>query len=242
MSELPFHKLLSATATVFPLAARVAGADPISGVDGWVLAPVNFNVQSPYHLPTSDRYSYSDGVYHLWVYNTDAPFSEGNSTRPRTEQRFTPDYTSGEVQYASDMLVPSGTSNVCIFQIHTGDAYSSEYGATTFMLFWYSSDGGSLHDYDGKQLASGLTGDWFHLNVNDDLVNHTITVWVNNQQVWTQQDNKAPDFYMKDGFICNPGEALKCRITLRISSFGPIRVCPFRPQARCRWSSWALPC
>jgi hypothetical protein len=209
MSKWYFQMLILASAILFAAAVGLPGAavyaDPISGVDGWQSAPVHFKVQSPYDIPVSHRYSESHGVYHVWVYNTDKPFSKGNTTRPRTEQRFNPDYTSGEVQYASDIMVPSGTSNVCVFQIHTGDADSSKYGATTFMLFWYSSGGGSLHDYSGKELASGLTGDWFHLNVNHNMITHTITVWINNKQVWQQHDNGAPDFYMKDGVYMQSG-------------------------------------
>jgi hypothetical protein len=186
-------------------AAATAKADPISGQNGWESFPVTFNVQWPWNEPESSRYTYSNGVYHLWVYNNDQPFEKGNTTKPRTEQRFTPDYTSGEVQYAADIMVPSGTSNVSVFQIHTGDSESAQYGATTFMLFFYSSDGGSAHDYDGTELAKNLYNNYFHLNVNHDLDNHTITVWINSKQVWTQQDNGASDFYMKDGVYMQTG-------------------------------------
>jgi len=192
--------LLSVGAMAIP-----AQADPVSGKDGWSSAPVSFKVQWPYNVPESSRYSYSGGVYHLWVYNTDAPFEKGNTTRPRTEQRFEPDYTSGQLQYAADIMVPSGTSNVCVMQVHTGDAQSPQYGSTTFMLFYYSSDGGSVHDYSGTELAKNLNNTYFHLNVNHDLDNHTITVWVNSKQVWTQKDNGATDFYMKDGVYMQSG-------------------------------------
>jgi hypothetical protein len=67
------------------------------------------------------------------------------------------------------------------------------------MLFWFSSDGGSVHDYSGTELASNLGNSWFQLNVDHNMVTHAITVWINGTQVWQQQHNGAGDFYMKDG-------------------------------------------
>jgi hypothetical protein len=113
---------------------------------GWTLQSINpiSDVQKPWNLPLSARFTSSNGVYHTWVYNTDQPFSEGDTTKPRTELRL-PDYTSGQWQFSAQMMVPSDTSNWCIFQIHTGDAQSPTYGSTTGMLFFESSNGGSIH-------------------------------------------------------------------------------------------------
>ena len=93
----------------------------------------------------------------------------------------------------------SNENSYCCFQIHTGDAQSPTFGSTTFMLFWFSSDGGSVHDYSGTELAKNLGNQWFQLNVDHNLVTHTIRVWINQKLVWTQQDNGATDFYFKDG-------------------------------------------
>ena len=169
------------------------------GGSGWSSQSVTFNVQWPYNLSESSRYTYSSGVYHLWVYSTDKPFSSGSSTLPRTEQRFTPDYTSGEIQYQSSMMCPANENSYCIFQIHTGDSQEGQFGSTTFMLFWFSKDGGSVHDYSGTELASNLGGKYFTLNADHNMKTHTITIWINGKQVWTQKDNGATDFYMKDG-------------------------------------------
>jgi hypothetical protein len=169
------------------------------GGSGWGAAPVTFNVQWPYNVPESSRYTLSNGVYHCLVYSNDAPFKAGNTTMPRTEQRFTPDYTNGEIQYQATMMAPSNENSYCVFQIHSGDAQSPTYGSTTFMLFWFSSDGGSVHDYSGTELAKNLGNQWFQLNVDHNVATRTIKVWINRQLVWTQQDNGAGDFYMKDG-------------------------------------------
>jgi hypothetical protein len=175
------------------------------GGSGWRTQPVTFNVQSPYTLPQSDRYSFSNGVYHLWVYSNDPPFQSTSTTLPRTEQRFTPDYTNGEIQYQATMMTTTNVNAFCVFQIHTGDAEEDAYGSTTFMLFWYASDGGSVHDYDGTELANNLSGQWFTVNADHNMNTHVITIYINGREVWTQLDNNAGDFYFKDGVYMQNG-------------------------------------
>lgn len=168
------------------------------GGSGWTSQLVTFKVQSPTNASRDARYFFTNNIYHFLTCNSDASFSPGNRTKPRTEQRF-PDYTSGEIQYQSVMMCPSNENSYCVFQIHTGDAQSPRHGATTFMLFWFASDGGSLHVYAGKEVAKNLGNRWFQLNVDHNLAPHTIQVWINKNPVWTQRDNGATDFYMKDG-------------------------------------------
>jgi hypothetical protein len=169
------------------------------GGSGWVPKQVEFKIHSPYLTNVSSRYWCTNGVYHCLVYRNDSPLRAGNTTLPRTEQRFTPDYTNGDLQYQAMLLAPTNENGYCIFQIHSGDAQSPRFGATTFMLFWFASDGGSVHDYSGKELAANLGGQWFQLNVEHNVAAHTIQVWINQKPVWTQKDNGAGDFYMKDG-------------------------------------------
>ncbi len=171
----------------------------LGGETGWTPLPIKFSVQWPTNAAREDRYWENRGIYHCRVYRTDGAFSTGNTTRPRTEQRFEPDYKKGEIQYQSMELVPANENGYCVFQIHTGDAQSHEYGATAFMLFWLSEDGGSVHDYSGKELASNLGNKWFQLNVDHDLESNTLKVWINRQLVWTQTTKDAGDFYFKDG-------------------------------------------
>jgi len=169
------------------------------GGGNWTAQTPQFNVQYPYNVSESSRYTFIDGVYHMWVFSNDMPFSQSSTTLPRTEQRFTPDYTSGEIQYQAMLMADPTENSYCIFQIHSGDAEEAQYGSTTFMLFWFSSDGGSVHDYSGTELAANLGSSWFQLNVDHNVLTGTITVWINGQQVWQQKDNGAGDFYMKDG-------------------------------------------
>jgi len=169
------------------------------GGGGWTPCPVVFRIQSPTNAALAARYWFTNGVYHCEVLNDDGAFAIGNRTKPRTEQRFVPDYTDGEIQYQAMEMAPSNENSYCIFQIHTGDAATPGHGATTFMLFWFSSDGGSVHDYSRRELASHLGNRWFQLNVAHDVATRTIRVWINQKLVWNQRDNGARDFYFKDG-------------------------------------------
>jgi hypothetical protein len=181
------------------IALMAPGAMAQIGGAGWTAWPVTFRVQWPTNAAQDQRYWFTNGVYHCEVLNDDGAFAVGNRTSPRTEQRFIPDYSSGEIQYQAMEMAPSNENSYCVFQIHTGNAASRRHGATTFMLFWFSNDGGSVHDYSNHELASHLGRRWFQLNVDHNLAASTIKVWINRKLVWTQRDNGAGDFYFKDG-------------------------------------------
>lgn len=177
------------------LMVTLAVADPTTG---FTQNPFTFRLQWPYNLPQSARFSFLNGVYHLWVFSNDKPLRPGNTTRPRTEMRFA-DYTSGAHEYAADLMVPTGTSGTCVYQIHTGDAQSPKFGATQIMLFFEAANGGSLHIYHGQQIASGLYNKYFHLNAIQDTKTHLISIYINGALVYTKKDNGAGDYYMKSG-------------------------------------------
>ncbi len=177
----------------------------LGGGMGWVSFPVSFKVQWPTNAAESQRYWFTNNIYHCQAFSNDGAFAVGNTTLPRTEQRFEPDYTNGgktsigEIQYQSMEMAPSNENSYCVFQIHSGDSESDAFGSTTFMLFWFTNNNGSVRDYSGTQLASNLGNKWFQVNVDHNLVNHIIKVWINQSLVWTQLDNGAQDFYFKDG-------------------------------------------
>jgi autotransporter-associated beta strand protein len=183
-----------------------AQPQPLGGGVGWTSFPVSFKIQSPTNVPESERYWFTNNIYHCQVFSNDDTFEAGNTdTQPRTEQRFEPDYTNGgsqpigEIQYQSMEMAPSNENSYCIFQLHTGDAESTAFGSTTFMIFWFTNNNGSVWDYSGHEMVKNLGNQWFQVNVDHNLVNHAIKVWINQTLVWTQQDNLALDWYPKDG-------------------------------------------
>lgn len=191
-SQAPVLAVLAFTSLMLTASAQIGGT-------GWQAKALNFKIQWPTNVAENQRYWFTNNIYHCLVYSNDGAFQVGNTTLPRTEQRYNPDYTNGEVQYQSMIMAPSNENSYCVFQIHTGDAQSATYGSTTFMAFWFTNNGGSVHDYSGTTLATNLANKWFQLNVDHNLVTRTINVWINQNLVWTQQDNGAGDFYLKDG-------------------------------------------
>jgi hypothetical protein len=180
-------------------ATLVLAASAQLGGTGWTPKTLNFKIQSPTNVSQSLRYWFTNNIYHCLTYSNDGAFSVGNTTLPRTEQRFNPDYTNGEIHYQAMFNVPGDENSYSIFQIHTGDAQSDTFGSTTFMAFWFTNNGGSVHDYSGTTLATNLANKWFQLNFDHNVVTRTIRVWIDKKLVWTQQDNGAGDFYIKDG-------------------------------------------
>ena len=170
------------------------------GGTGWTPQTVNFKVQSPTNAPESTRYFFTNNIYHCLTLSNDGAFSIGNTTRPRTEMRFNPDFTSGEVQYQATMMVPANENSYCIWQDHTGDAQSPTYGPVAIMLIWLTKDDGSIwNGYSGVEIANNLGNQWFQLNVDHNIATHTIRVWINQKLVVTQADNGATDYYYKTG-------------------------------------------
>src|SRR5579884_3128342 len=89
-------RLLLVIGLPFTVLAQIGGT-------GWKSKTVTFNVQSPTNAPQNQRYWFTNNIYHCLTFSNDGAFSIGNTTKPRTEQRFTSDYTSGEIQYQAGL-------------------------------------------------------------------------------------------------------------------------------------------
>jgi len=189
----------SSLASLLAFAACICAASAQIGGTGWTAKALNFKIQSPTNAAQSTRYWFTNNIYHFLTYSNDGAFSVGNTTLPRTEQRYNPDYTNGEIQYQASIMAPGDENSYSVFQIHTGDAQSPTFGSTTFMIFWFTNSGGSIRYYSGTVLATNLAKQWFQLNVDHNVVTHTLRAWVNKKLVYTGQDNGATDFYLKDG-------------------------------------------
>jgi hypothetical protein len=67
--------------------ASASGANPTAGFVKVDLTDRNFQVQSPYNVPESQRFQYSHGVRQFWILDTDKPFNTATNTNPRTKVR-----------------------------------------------------------------------------------------------------------------------------------------------------------
>jgi hypothetical protein len=66
-------------------AGRGVNDDPTAGFEKVELSDSDFEVQSPYNVPESQRFQYRNGVRTFWVYRNDKPFNTATHTNPRSE-------------------------------------------------------------------------------------------------------------------------------------------------------------
>ncbi|XP_020246271.1 citrate-binding protein-like [Asparagus officinalis] len=167
-------------------------ADPTDGFTDMPLTEYNFEMQWPYNLNLSDRYSNTDGVRRLWVYSTDKPFNPTTTTKPRTEIRIRGyDYSSGVWQFEGYGFVPNGTSGTSIVQIHR-----TTYPATVLMLMVVD---GQLKFYHRTLVEPNIYDRWMRVNVIHDVDSNKITVFVNDVQKLEIEGNGPNAFYFKCG-------------------------------------------
>jgi hypothetical protein len=176
----------------------LAGATAHAGLtDGWIPDRAAPEVQSPYNLPHSDRYTFDakTDTYHLWVFRADKPMGKKDTTEPRTELSFE-HYTSGRRQFEADFLVVTNTSRVTIMQV-----FGATGRATSLQLRVYDGD---LKRYENETLLKNIYNKWFHLNVIHDTGTHEIEIFVNGQPALTTKDNGGTEWHFKCGVYAQP--------------------------------------
>ncbi|CAI0396159.1 unnamed protein product [Linum tenue] len=186
------------TGAIVILFGVAAAADPTDGFHEVQLSEHNFDIQRPYDLRLSQRYSYKNGVRRLWVYGSDKSHSQGSHTPPRTEIRIRGlDYHSGVWQMEGHVYVPKGTSGASLMQVHGGNGVSS-----TVMVRIYSGD---LRYYSGDVIARGMYDKWFRLNMIHDADAGKVAVYVDGKEVFRHDARgKARAFYFKCGVYAAP--------------------------------------
>ncbi|CAI9109102.1 OLC1v1008857C1 [Oldenlandia corymbosa var. corymbosa] len=180
--------------TIFLLGVilKAAMADPTDGFTQVPISQSNFQVQYPYDVSQSDRYSFVNGVHKFWVYSTDKPFSPSSTTKPRTEIRITGyDYSSGTWQFEGNMYIPSGTSGVSVMQVFGGSS-----AATTAMLRVYNPN---LTYYRSPVIISNVYGTWYRVNVIHNADAGRVQVYINGVFKYETGDNGDANHYFKFG-------------------------------------------
>ncbi|XP_058081980.1 citrate-binding protein-like [Magnolia sinica] len=175
-------------------------ADPTDGFISLPLKSSSFEIQRPYNLPVSDRYSFTNGVHKLWVLSTDKPHNPNSKTAPRTEIRIRGyDYSSGVWQFEGYGYVPKGTTGVSIMQIFGGSNQ-----ATTMMMKVYD---GSLRYYSKTVLVPGIHDRWFRLNVIHDVGAKKVRIFVDGVQKLVEDDHGGESHYFKFGVYAQDGSS-----------------------------------
>ncbi|KAK9111208.1 hypothetical protein Scep_018727 [Stephania cephalantha] len=167
--------------------------DTTIGFEEVPLNSSNFEIQRPYDVPQSARYSFVNGVHKLWVYSSDKPHTPTSNTNPRTEIRILGhNYSSGVWQFEGNGYVPRDTSGVCIMQIFGGNHH-----ATTLMLQVYN---GALRYYNTDLvLDPNIYNKWFRLNVIHDVEAKKVMVFIDGVHKLHVNDRGGNAHYFKCG-------------------------------------------
>jgi hypothetical protein len=168
-----------------------AAAAPTSG---WTQTAYTYNIQTPWNLSQSSRYSYSGGEHRFWIYPNDACQYEGCNTGPRSELRMNNNYTSGRHQFEGDVYIVSGSAGTDIMQVFGGSTH-----ATAIMLKIHPASGGTIKRYDNETLMTSAYNKWIHVNVQHDADNGKIYVYLNGSLKGTYADRGNATHYFKCG-------------------------------------------
>ncbi|EFJ08733.1 hypothetical protein SELMODRAFT_131123 [Selaginella moellendorffii] len=170
------------------------GVDPTVGFEK---QQVSWKIQKPYDLQVSDRYNFSDGVHKLWVYTSDKPQNPHSPTKPRTELRFRqPQYSQGIWQFEGDFYVPSGTTGVCIMQIHGGR------NSATALQIRVDGPGDLIRtgaDLEHATFATHIYDKWIHLNVIHDVDHEMLSIYLDGELKHWEVNETYEEHYFKCG-------------------------------------------
>lgn len=177
-------------------AALVTAPRAQSVTDGWSQYPDTFEVQKPYNLPVSDRFSDSGGVYTCWIQPSDKPFKVGTPTGPRTEMRWTtwPDQKIGHM-FEADVMYDPGTNHTAIFQVKSNSSGEA--------VYLQVATNGDLRQSTGAVFLPNYAGKWFHLNAAYEPSSGSGKVWIDGVPKWSGSHHNSSDWYFKNGTYCN---------------------------------------
>jgi hypothetical protein len=163
---------------------------------GFTNTPYTYNIQSPYKVPQAERYTFDKdkNVHICWVKSDDSSFQAGNGTDPRTELRWTIEWTSGQHMLDADVWIAPTTDRTNIVQVF------STTPPTTFMLTAWKDR--TLRYYfgtgNGPVIMTDAFGKWFNLKVLHNVGTHQVTVYINDVKSMSFAD-KGSHWHFKNG-------------------------------------------
>jgi hypothetical protein len=170
---------------------------PGDPTQGWTEFTDTFVVQHPYNLPVSDRFTFQNGIYTLWIFPTDLPHAPGNTTAPRTEMRWS-NWTTGEHMWDADMMFESPLTHTCVMQIHNVQA--------SIAAYMQVNQGDMRNAAGGGTILTGYYNKWFNMKVAFNPQTHQVRTWINNclKETTTAPTGPTPDWYFKNGvYTCD---------------------------------------
>ena len=163
---------------------------------GFTQTPFMYNIQSPTNVPQAERYTFdmATNTHICWVKSTDSSFQAGNGTDPRTELRWTNEWTSGQHMLDADVWIAATTDRTNIVQVF------STTPPTTFMLTAWKDR--TLRYYfgtgNGPVIMTDAFEKWFNLKVLHNVSTHQVTVYINDVKSMSFAD-KGSHWHFKNG-------------------------------------------
>jgi hypothetical protein len=160
---------------------------------GWKQMKFTYEVQHPYDLPLTNRYSYDakTGTHDFWVYFTDKPHAPPpNRTTARTEMRLET-FSKGEHMFDADYYICPGTF-ACI-----GQVFDAAHGPMQMII---ASPDGRVTMRGHDLVMTNAIGRWWNLKmINDPSVGGKVKIYANNVLVGTYDSRGPRDYYFKCG-------------------------------------------
>jgi hypothetical protein len=147
-------------------------------------ASYSFNLQKPWNLAASDRYSYNTATrtHTTRVYATDKPHEQGSPTKPRTEMRWNSQFSTGRRMWEADVYIPAGSgglSGTVIAQVkHRDDETDPSW---SYALEVSSHNGGTFWRKSEKMLMTGVYNKWWNIKLVHDAGSGLTHVYVNDR-------------------------------------------------------------
>jgi hypothetical protein len=182
----------SASAAPTPFGAPAALAGPIGG--GWTEHHPNHNLQIQSRgviksFPSSDTHATGPGGSYDRAGGVET-FKLTNNGSNRVEVRVQDNYKTGLRQFEGEVKVSPPTNDESAMQIFGNDGD----GATTLMIRSYAKKGGTLRG-GGKDLISGIYGEWVHINVIHDATANKYSVYINGDLKVTANGPKGTHYF-----------------------------------------------
>jgi hypothetical protein len=203
VGQQPLIPLAYTAQPVPPIVAMECPDDPTAGFTEY---KDSFVVQRPRDLAAKDRFKHENGIYTVWIQRDDQPHKANNTTRPRTEARFS-DLGTGEHMMSFDVMVEPGSDGTVVHQFKSAGTRGGNIGT------YLEVNGGTMKDRAGP-VASNILGKWLNIKVAFDIATGVGRIWLNNCLKVTTQKEKNALWYFKFGtYHCDGADV--CRANFK---------------------------
>uniref|UniRef100_N1QWE1 Alginate lyase 2 domain-containing protein n=1 Tax=Aegilops tauschii TaxID=37682 RepID=N1QWE1_AEGTA len=200
------HLLLLLVAMGGTFTAAAGSGNPTAGFQKVHLAGGDFQVQSPYNGPESQRFQYRNGVRTFWVHRNDKPFNTATHTNPRSEVRLRvrPRLLVGRLAVRGLWLRAVGDLR------RVGDADPQRGGRRALDGVDVHVYDGVLRFYSGAAVESDIYDRWFRLNVMHDVGASTVAVYVDGEHKFSTRVTPSESYYFKFGVYMQHHDRSSC--------------------------------